>query len=200
MKTLFTILAFAFLSLTARAGQELDKFKQDVDALFAAQKANSNQIITYADEKGYLVKAVLNPERYGRMIAESPAGFSNTENYVEQYKETFEKFNPTINYFLTAFKQHHGKYDEEYLDSFEIIYRLALVGADLAKKTKLDNIKADEARTFSETIIKAVTLVPQLMIYGLGKDIADGKFSMLFTPIAEKRLDKIRNLENENKT
>jgi hypothetical protein len=44
---------------------------KNVDAWFAAQKANSNQIITYADEKGYLVKAVLNPERYGHMIAES---------------------------------------------------------------------------------------------------------------------------------
>jgi hypothetical protein len=29
MKTLFTIFAFAFLNMTAQAGQELDRFKQE---------------------------------------------------------------------------------------------------------------------------------------------------------------------------
>jgi hypothetical protein len=194
MKTLFTILAFTFLSFTAQAGEELDKFKQDVDALFFAQKANSNQIITYADEKGYLVKTVLNPERYGRMIDESPSGFINIENYNEKYKETFEKFTSTINYFLTSFKQQHGKYDEEYLDSFEIVFRLALDGAKLVKKVTFDKNKTDESRASAESVIEIVSSAPKIIIYGLGKDIADEKFSMLFTPIAEKRLEKLRDL------
>ena len=131
MKTLFTLLAFAFLNLTAHAGQELDKFKQDVDALFAAQKANSNQIITYSDEKGYLVKAVLSPERYGSMIAETSDG--NID--MEQHKETFDKFGLTINHFLNSFKKQNGKYDEEYLDSFEILVRIAVAGANVVKKS-----------------------------------------------------------------
>jgi hypothetical protein len=59
-------------------------------------------------------------QRYGRMIAESPYGFNESD----QFNETFEKFKPIINYFLVAFKQNHGKFDEEYLDSFEILLRL----------------------------------------------------------------------------
>jgi hypothetical protein len=193
MKTLFTILAFAFLNLTAQAGQELDKFKQDVDALFAAQKANSNQIITYSDEKGYLVKAVLDPERYGRMIAESPYGNIDTQ----QHKETFENFGLTVNYFLNSFKKQHGKYDKEYLDSFEILFRIAVAGANIVKKVTLDNNKTEESRAFAESVIKSATAAPQLMISALEKDIADGKFSMLFTPIAQKRLDQLQDFASK---
>ena len=141
MKTLFALLAFAFLNLTAHAEQELDRFKQDVEALFAAQKENSNNVITYADEKGYLVKAVLDPERFGRMIAESPEGFADKD----QYKDAFEKFNTTNNYFLKAFKQNHGKFDEEYLDSYEILFRLSIAGTKLVKITTDPSVYAVEA-------------------------------------------------------
>ena len=67
----------------------------------------------------------------------------------------------------------------------------------LLKKVTLDNLKSEADRVLVESTLKSAIAAPQLMISVLGKDIADGKFSMLFTPIAEKRLDKMRDLASK---
>jgi hypothetical protein len=196
MKKLIVLLSLFLLNLIASAGQELEKFKQDVALLSDAQKGTPNNIISYADANGYLVKAVLNPERFERMSSES---LENTLE-AEQYKDTFEQFKPIINKYLALFKQEHGKYDEEYLDSLEILHQIVVTGIKMIQKANNANAtkaKNEEAKEFIEAALKMSATVPKLIQKSLEKDIADGKFSMLFTPIAEKRLDKLRDLASK---
>ena len=68
MKTLFIALAFAFLSFNAHAGQEIDKYKQDVAAYMLARAVNPTKLIKYSDANGDLAKTVLNPNRLQKII------------------------------------------------------------------------------------------------------------------------------------
>jgi hypothetical protein len=188
MKKLFTILAFAFLNLTAQAGQELDKVNQDIDTYFLTQALKPNEIIKYADENGFIAKAVLNPERFQKIINET----KDEKNGSEQISDLLAKFISISSRYDTAFHKFHGQYDAEYLDAFEIGSTLTMHGLQnlqLVSRTSQTN----ESTTKALGVLVTMASAMQKNMYDvLAKDIADGKFSMPYTPIAEKRLNKLR--------
>jgi hypothetical protein len=188
MKTLFTFLAFAFLNLTAHAGQELDKVNQDIDTYFLTQALKPNEIIKYADEYGFIAKAVLNPERIQKIINDA----KDEKNGAEQISEVLVKFISISSRYDTAFHKFHGQYDAEYLDAFEIVSKLTMHGLQnlqLLSRTPQTNESTTEALGVLATI---ASTMQKAMYDRLAKDIADSKFSVLYTSIAEKRLDKLR--------
>jgi hypothetical protein len=184
MKTLFTIFAFAYLSFTALAGQELDKFNQDIDTYLAAQAVNPKELLKYSDEKGDLARAVLDPDRLQKMIV---AIFKEPVDD-KKFKTTLDKYGSISKNYREVFETGKGNYDSEYLDVFEGIYHYTVtVNKQYAM---LKTTKAEEA----ESLNGMLPIVAGALLSSFEKDINDGKFSQFYTPIARLRLSKLQSL------
>jgi hypothetical protein len=184
MKKLFTILAFAFLHLTAHAGQEIDKFRQDMEKYLTAQAVNPTELIKYSDEKGDLARAVLDPDRLQKLVLAI-----TIDPYDEkQYEADFQKFGTILNKYREIFETGQGKYDSEYLDVIESTYQLFVTA--FKQKIKLKSTNEDEARSINGII----PIAAGAMVLNFEKEINDGKFSKFSTPIARLRLSKLQSL------
>ena len=184
MKTLFTVLAFAFLNFTAHAGQELDKFKQDIEAYLTAQAVNPTALITYSDEKGDLLRAVLDPDRLQKVIVATVVDPFDEK----QFEADFQKHATILIKYRELFETRQGKYDSEYLDVVETTYQIAVIG--FKQKAKLKTTTEEEARS----LIGFLPMIAGALVLNLEKEINDGKFSQFSTPIAKLRLSKLQSL------
>ena len=184
MKTLFTVLAFAFLSFTAHAGQELDKFNQDIDAYLAAQAVNPKELIKYSDEKGDLARAVLDPNRLQKLVV----AITIDPFDEKQFEADFQKFGTVLNKYREIFENGQGKYDSEYLDVIESTYQFAVTG--FKQKAKLKATTEEEAISLNGFL----PMIAGALVLNLEKEINDGKFSQFSTPIAKLRLSKLQSL------
>jgi hypothetical protein len=188
MKTLFTILAFTFLNLTAYAGQEFDKLKQDVDTYAAAQAVNPTELIKLSDSQGSLVRAVLNTERIKSVVTE---GLKEDIDNLQLHLITI-KFIQINGSYMGALHKLRGAYDLEYLDSLEVLHELARYPLRRIN-VQLEKIKDQPKKAELEKFLQAGKIdLPKMLSDGLEILIAKNLFSADFVPIAEERLKKFR--------
>ena len=175
-------------SFTANAGPVLDKFKHDVNAYLAAQAENPNKVIKYSDAQGKIARAVLNPARIQPLVAETLEEI----NGAEQLKAALDLYKPVSANYATAFEQLHGKYDEEFLDSFEVMYQMTLAGMRPLQNIKPEDIKDESIRPVVEAAIKMASAMPTLLLQVLKKSVEEGKFSSSFTPTVNARIQALQ--------
>jgi len=188
MRKLTLTLAGALLSLSAQAGPLIDQFTADVRAYQAVQSAAPDRVIRYSDPQGALARTVLNPARVQPMVAEA----LDEVDGGDKIKAALDAYKPISVKYAKAFEQLHGKYDEEYLDSFESMYRITLGGMKPLQSVKPDDIPDAAMRSMVEAAIKMAQALPGLLISLLDKQVGDGKFSADFTPVARARLEALR--------
>jgi hypothetical protein len=188
MKTLFTILAFAFLHLTAQAGQEFDKLKQDVEIYTTVQAVSPNELIKYSDSQGSLVRAILNTERIQRVVAE---GLKDDVDNLQLHLITIKYIQINGNY-MGALHKFRGAYDLEYLDSLEVLHELARY-PHRRMNAQLEKIKDQPKKTELEKFLQAGKIdLPKILSDGLEILIAKNLFSADYVTLAEERLKKLR--------
>jgi hypothetical protein len=189
MKTLFTILAFAFLNLTAYAGQELDKFKQDVDTYMLAQAVNPTKLIKYSDANGDLARTVLDPNRLQKIISLIYKDQINN-NRLEFF---FDIYMPVVFDYLKVFKTSRESYDEEYIDAFESLYHMMVTMPEQERKHNSTAAQITQLH-------KSSGMSPSMsdgLLSNFEKDITDGKFSKFYNPIAKLRLLKLQSVASK---
>lgn len=182
----------ALCSSYAHAGPTLDKFKKDVSAYLAAQAANPNRVIKYSDEQGKLARAALNPVRMQLAVAET---FGEI-NGPEQLKAALDLYKPVAASYADAFQQLPGKYDEEYLDSFDVMYQMSVAGMKPLQNIKLEEIGDESIRPMLAAAIKMASALPGLLIAMLEKNVEQGQFSSSFVPVVTARIQALRAASN----
>jgi|GEM_PF-3302476 len=189
MRKFFVFLVLNFCALAAGAGPEIESFRQDIAALTAAQEKNPNRIIRYADKDGALARAVLNPARAMRLLAEG----GEEINAAETMKSTLNMLTPVARHYQLAFNQLPGKYDEEYLDSFELTYTLLLNSMLKLQAIDVDEVKDENTRKMIVAVRDRVKSLPPVLLQGVQKQLDQGKFSSSFRPQAQARLDQLKS-------
>ncbi len=181
-------LTLSLWGIAAHAGPLLDQFTADVRAYRTAQSTAPDRVIRYSDAQGALARAVLNPARVQPMVAEALEEVDGGD----KLKAVLEAYKPISVKYAKAFDQLHGKYDEEYLDSFESAYRITLGGMKPLQSVKPEEIPDAAMRPMVEAAIKMAQALPGMLLSLLDKQLADGKFSADFTPVARARLEALR--------
>ena len=90
MKRLFFALLLIFHFSCVFAGEELDQFKKDISDYLLEQNKTPSKIIKYSDNNGNIARAVLNPDRAKRFIAE----IRKESDYPEKLKTVLEQYKP----------------------------------------------------------------------------------------------------------
>lgn len=181
-------LTLSLWGFAAHAGPAIDQFKRDIAAFTAAQAATSGKTIQYTDPQGVLARAVLNPGRIPSVVDEALA----EPNGGDQLKAALEAYKPISVRYAAAFAQLPGKYDAEYLDSFEAMCQITLGGLKPLKDIKPQDIPDEAMRPMLEAAIKMAMAMPAFLLKALEKQVDDGKFSADFTPVARARLEAMR--------
>lgn len=181
-------LALSVGALTAHAGPALDQFKQDIAAFTAAQAATPGKTIQYTGPQGALARAVLNPGRIPSVVDEALA----EPNGGDQIKAALEAYKPISVRYAGAFERLPGKYDAEYLDSFEAMCQITLGGLKPLKDIKPQDIPDEAMRPLLEAAIKMAMAMPAILLKVLEKQVDEGKFTADFTPVARARLEALR--------
>jgi hypothetical protein len=188
MKKIIVICAALSGQFCANAGPLLETFKTNLNAYISVQAKSLDRPIAYSDEGGQFVRAALNPSQIQPLVAETlqePDGLNQLRIALDIYK-------PVATAYQAAFHRFPGKYDAEYIDSFEIMYRMTLVGMDSMKKTNPDEIQDESIRSMTEATIKLMSTVPPLLLGLIEQDINNGRFSSSFVPIVHSRLEAMR--------
>jgi len=188
MRTLTLILSGTLLSLTAQAGPLIDQFNADVRAYQNVQAAAPDRVIRYSDAQGELARAVLNPARVQSMVTEALEEVDGGD----KLKAALSAHKPIALKYAKAFEQLPGKYDEEYLDSFESTYRITLGGMKPLQSVKPEDIPDPAMRPMVEAAIKMAQALPTLLMSVLEKQVVDGKFSASFVPVVKARMQAMR--------
>ncbi|TDP82287.1 hypothetical protein EV672_106250 [Aquabacterium commune] len=181
-------LTLSLWGFAAHAGPAIDQFKQDIAAFTAAQAANPDKTIQYTDPQGALARAVLNPGRIPSVVDEALA----EPNGADQIKAALEAYKPISNRYAGAFERLPGKYDGEYLDSFEAMYQVTLAGLKPLKDVKPQDIPDETLRPMLEAAVKMAAAMPAILVKVLEKQVDAGKFSADFTPVARARIEALR--------
>lgn len=181
-------LTLSLWGFAAHAGPAIDQFKQDIAAYQAAQSTAPDRVIRYSDPQGALARAVLNPARVQPFIAETLEEVDGSD----KLKAVLEAYKPISVKYAKAFDQLHGKYDAEYLDSFESMLQITLSGLKPLKDIKPQDIPDETMRPMLEAAIKMATAMPAILLKVLEKQVDEGKFSADFTPVARVRLEALR--------
>lgn len=191
MRHTILTLACATLSLSAQlaqAGPLLDQFTADVRAYQAAQSAAPDRVIQYTDPQGALARAVLNPARVQPMVAEVLEEVDSGN----KLKAMMEAYKPISVKYAKAFDQLQGKYDAEYLDSFESMFRITLAGVKPLQSMQPKDIPDEALRPMVEAAIKMAQAMPGMLLSLLEKQVASGKFSASFAPEVKARIQTMR--------
>lgn len=191
MRHTILTLACATLSLStqvAQAGPLLDQFTADLRAYQAVQSTAPDRVIRYGDPQGALARAVLDPARVQPMVAEALEEVDGGD----KLKAALESYKPISVKYAKAFEQLPGKYDDEYLDSFESMYRITLGGMKPLQSVKAQDIPDAAMRQMVEAAIKMAQALPAMLVSLLEKQVADGKFSASFEPMVKARIQAMR--------
>ncbi|MDI1350174.1 hypothetical protein [Aquabacterium sp.] len=181
-------LALSVGALTAHAGPAIDQFKQDIAAFTAAQAATPGKTIQYTGPQGALARAVLNPGRIPSVVDEA---FAEPDGH-QQIKAALEAYKPISVRYAGAFDRLPGKYDAEYLDSFEAMCQITLAGLKPLKDIKPQDIPDETMRPLLEAAVKMALAMPAILLKVLENQVDEGKFSADFTPVARARLEALR--------
>lgn len=184
-KVLVVFLASISLSM-AHAGQEVDGFKSDIKNYLSEQQKKPDKIIKYTDKNGMIAKSVLNPGRIEGLVAEVLAEANGAENL----KSTLELFKPIASNYGFAFGKYKGEYNEEYLDSLELSYRLVLSGFKPLVAIKVGDVTDDSLRAILTAGISMARSIPPVFSDLLNKQIKNGDFGPEFRSQAEARREK----------
>lgn len=194
MNRIFLGLLLAIWSLTATAGPLLDKFHEDVAAFLAAQAQNPNRVIRYVDDQGALARAVLNPNRMASLYSESTVEIDSPD----RLKAAIDAYKPISLKYARAFEQMPGRYDEEFFDSYEVLFHFLMISMKPTKNIQLDQIKDESMRPLVEAALKMAKAVPNLLLKGLDKYVEEGRFSASYMPVAKSRITALRAAANSN--
>lgn len=182
MKKLLTkaiAVCFVFLAVAPSfAGAKADKYLSDLSELESAQSKNPKQIIAFSDTEGDLAKKVVDPVRVNEVLDE----FSLEIDQAESFKVFTSKITPVMKNYITAFEQIPGKYDQEFLRSFEIMFTLLEVSAEkahtaVALANQQGTMKDENMQKMMDAAIKMLDSIPPLLLKQLDGYIAKGKFS-----------------------
>lgn len=175
--------------IAAHAGPALDQFKHDIAVFQAVQSTAPDRVIRYSDPQGALARAVLNPARVQPMVAETMEEVDGAD----KLKAVLETYKPISVKYAKAFEQLHGKYDAEYLDSFESMFQITQSGMKQLQNLKPQDIPDEAMRPMLEAAIKMAQAVPGMLLSLQDKQVADGKFSVDFIPVVRARAQALRD-------
>ncbi len=191
MKAITALQFFVLYTSSTLAGKEFDQFSKDMASYLTEQNKNPNKIIRYSDQNGSYAKAVLKPERAKIVLAE----VSEEIGSADKLGQLLDSYKPTAENYVKAFNQFPGKYDEEYLDSYEFMYLLLGASFKPLQSMNLNEISDENLRSMAQAAEKMASVIPALMLSGLEKQIADQKFLPEFTPRAQAVAERLRKYQ-----
>lgn len=188
MKYALLTLLLLVASPPVLAGAEIDAFRKDIAAYLAEQQKAPKRIIRYSDQNGAVARAVLNPARISRVTEEAYQEL----NGADTLKGVLGEFKPVARNYQQAFDQLPGRYDAEYMDSFEAVYAFVLAGFRPLEGIRSGDVPDEGSRQMIESALKMAASVPPVLTGMLDKQIGEGKFSADFTPQAQARLARLK--------
>ncbi|WP_417071188.1 hypothetical protein [Niveibacterium terrae] len=194
MKTILFALLFALNAGLACAEQACAQLNQDITAYQKAQASTPGQIIRYSDKEGALARAVLNPTRVQSAIDELAQG-SATESGA-RLKNLAGRYTEVARNYVVAFQKHPEQYEEEYLDSFDSIFRLTLSSLIPLQKISIDEVEDPNLKANLNAMLKSTAQLVQsvgpLMLSAIEQQLREKRFSAGFTPRVTARLAQLR--------
>lgn len=194
MKTILFALFFALNAGLACAGQACAQLNQDITAYQKAQARTPGQIIRYSDTEGALARAVLDPTRVRSAIDELAQG-SATESGA-RLRALAGRYTEVARNYVSAFQKHPEQYEEEYLDSFDSIFRLTLSSLIPLQKIRIDEVEDPNLKAKLNAMFKSAAQLVQsvgpLMLSAIEQQLREKRFSDGFAPRVTARLAQLR--------
>lgn len=188
------------LSGVVNAASEYEAMRIDIQKYLAEQGKMPSHLIRYAEPQGLLVKSILSPERFEKVLAEI-----NENREKHDLLKTFNNdIKPVMSSYASAFKLFRGQYDEEYLDVVEDMIMVYSVSVRLVKE-QLDSpaFNSDSLRSDADGIKKSMkqmlvasynvllNVAPQIM-KSFDDQIKNGDFRADMVGVATAKMNRIK--------
>lgn len=192
MKKIILATYLIFISFSAFAGVEFESIQADITSYLQEQGKTPNHIIRYSDENGNVARLVLDPSRIGKVLTE----LSGEINQAASSKALVDMYKPVAENYERAFSEVPGKYDAEYLDMQESMFRVIMAGVKPLQSIDVSQIKDKDIRVMIEGVQKMMKSLPKLMLGSFEQQIKTNKFSPEFIPAATARLETLKKLQS----
>ena len=186
--TKMRLIAF-FMALLAApqafAGVVIDQFNEALAGYRAAIAAGAASPIRFVDPDGEIAETLLNPPFADQLFAES---IQEDGTQLTSFRAAMNEFKPIASSYQAAFKGNPRRYENEYLESFDMMFRLLVAGIRPVTEIDFSQVQDEAQRDVLEATRKLAVTTPKLLSSMLRQQIDAGLYSDKLRPEAEKRL------------
>lgn len=159
-------------------------------AYAAAQSQRPDTVIRYGDADGAVARDLLQPAVADAILDGTSAATSSER--MDEIKAVLESYSPIADSYIQAFRGAPADYEQEYLDSYAVMYNLFLATIKPITEIDLDAMPDDAPE--KQLLVATRMLVqatPRILLEILREDLTQNRFSETLRGDADRLLQSL---------